>query len=96
MHRYLWIESLKLVDCLQTYWKLNSFEIERLCLFSQVLCDPICIFSISLFAVFKALAMHHVTHWLSVFFILMIAFFLARNFGRGTQELPLNGSYPTV
>ena len=44
IHRYLWIESLKLVNCLQTHWKLNSFEIERLCLFSQVFCDPICFF----------------------------------------------------
>ena len=53
-------------------------------------------FSISVFAGFKALAIHYLKHWLSVFFILMIAFLLARNFGRGTQELPFNGSYPTV
>ena len=54
------------------------------------------VFSISLFAGFKALAIHHLKHWLSVFFISMIAFLLARNFGSGTQELPFNGSYPTV
>ena len=53
-------------------------------------------FSISLFAGFKALAVHHLKHWLSAFFILTIAFLLARNFRRGTQELPFNGSYPIV
>jgi len=41
---------------------------------------------------FKALAIHHLKHWLSAFFILSIAFLLARTFGRGTQELPFNGS----
>ena len=49
--------------------------------------------SISIFAGFNPLAMHNLKHWLSVIFMLMSAFLLARNFGRGTQELLFNGSY---
>ena len=52
--------------------------------------------SVSFSTGFKALAIHHLKHWLSAFFISMIAFLLARNFGRGAQELPFNGSYPIV
>ena len=35
------IESLKLVNILQVHWKLNSFEIERLCLLLQNFCDSL-------------------------------------------------------
>ena len=35
-------------------------------------------------------------HWLSVFFMLMSAFLLAINFGRGTKNFSFNDAYPTV
>ena len=92
IHRYLCIESLKLVSCLETRFLWNW---ETLLVFSSVLWSDLCFFNF-LFAGFKALAIHHLKHWLSVFFMLMSSLLLARNFGRGTQELPFSGSYPTV
>jgi len=90
------IESLKLVNILQVHWKLDYIKIQSSACFLKIFVIRSEFLSISRFAGFNPLAMHHLKHWLSVFFMLMSAFLLARNFGSGTQELPFNGSYPTV
>src|SRR5688572_16279631 len=45
---------------------------------------------------FKALVTHHLKHSSSSFFILIIAFLLAKYSGSGIYELPFNGLYSTV
>jgi len=82
-----------LANSLETQFLWNW---ETLLGFSSVLWSDLFFFQFPFFAGFKALAIHHLKHWLSVFFMFMSAFLLARNFGRGTQELPFNGSYPIV
>jgi len=67
------------------------------CLFSQVFSDPTCFFQFPFLLDSKALAIHQPFEALVISVLhVMSAFLLARNFGRGTQELPFNGSYPIV
>jgi len=89
-------ESLKLFNILQVHWELDPIKIQSFCLLPQNFRDaiwvsfnfPFCGIQSSCDAPFEALV--------NRFFMLMSAFLLARNFGSGTQELPFNGSYPTV